>query len=290
MKIRFVWIISLAAAILAACGQNPPSTGSPAGISNTPTVPADGAVGISGPGATTEAAPTTVAETPLPTATPEPFSGEGPWLVSFVTADGVTLQGTLYGTGAAAVILAPMYLGTQASWQPFAEDAAAQGYHVLTFDYRGYGGSGGDRSPSAAPADVAAAVAFMRENHFSPVVLIGAELGGSASILAAAQDSDIAGLAVLSAPRAFPPDASDTLQVSDADLAALTMPTLWIATRQDLRQNVEEMQALAGGSDKEIWIYEGSAVSGTFIFDGADGPDLTRRLLEFIARVSAAPQ
>jgi pimeloyl-ACP methyl ester carboxylesterase len=95
-----------------------------------------------------------------------------------VTADGVTLQGTLYGTGATAVVLAPMYLGTRASWQPFAEDAAAQGYRVLTFDYRGYGSSGGDRSPSNTPADVAAAISFMRQNRFSPVVLIGAELGG----------------------------------------------------------------------------------------------------------------
>jgi pimeloyl-ACP methyl ester carboxylesterase len=124
----------------------------------------------------------------------------------------------------------------------------------------------------------------MKEHEFQPVVLLGAGIGGSAAIKVAAQDGDIVGLAILSAPRAF-----QGLEVSDADLATLSMPTLWIAARNDMTQNVEEMQALAPTTDSTLWIYEGSSLQGTFIFEGADGPDLQQRLLEFVARVAGTP-
>jgi pimeloyl-ACP methyl ester carboxylesterase len=177
-----------------------------------------------------------------------------------------------------------MYIVGQEGWASIAETLAAQGYRVLTFDYRGYGPSAGERDTTSAPIDVAAAVAFMKEYEFQPVVLLGAGIGGSAAIKVAAQDGDIVGLAILSAPRAF-----QGLEVSDADLATLSMPTLWIAARNDMTQNVEEMQALAPTTDSTLWIYEGSSLQGTFIFEGADGPDLQQRLLEFVARVAGTP-
>jgi hypothetical protein len=46
------------------------------------------------------------------------------------------------------------------------------------------------------------------------------------------------------------------------------------------------MSALAGSAKKDLWIYEGSSLHGTYIFDGADGPDMQRRLLEFVAAVT----
>jgi hypothetical protein len=52
--------------------------------------------------------------------------------------------------------------------------------------------------------------------------------------------------------------------------------------------NVEEMQAQAGSTDKEIWIYEGSSVQGTVILEGADGDDLERRLIAFVQRIAGA--
>ncbi len=219
--------------------------------------------------------------TPVAPATSELFSGSGPWAVTFVTTDGLTLHGTLYGQGAVGVVLASMYIGDQTEWLPFAEEVAAQGFRVLTFDYRGYNLSAGERNPVSAPTDIAAAIAFLRAYQFEPVILIGAGIGGTAAIKAAAQDGEVAGLAVISAPRSF-----QGLEVSDADLAALSMPTLWLGARNDMTQTVEEMQALTPTGDSTLWIYEGSSLPGTFIFDGADGPDLQRRLLEFVAHAA----
>jgi pimeloyl-ACP methyl ester carboxylesterase len=237
----------------------------------------------------TQSAPVTQ-EPPTPTATPEnPFAtGAGPWPVTFLTMDGLTLHGTLYGQGTVGVIIAHMYTDSQVSWKPFAETLAAQGYRVLTFDLRGYGESEGEQRPAAATDDVMGAVAFMKQNAFQPLILIGEGIGGSAAILVAGQDTSIAGAAIISAPRAFPPDAAEQLLVTDADLAALTVPTLWIATRNDLTQNVEEMHDLAASTDKDMWIYEGSSVQGTVILEGADGTDLTRRLIEFVNRIAGA--
>ncbi len=212
----------------------------------------------------------------------EPFPGDGPWTVSFVTADGINLQGTLHGKGATGVVLAPMYLEGQAGWLSFAQMAALQNLRVLTFDLRGYGQSEGVRDAAQAPVDIAAALSFMEQNGTSPQVLIGAGLGGTGAIRVAAQDPAIAGLVVISAPRAF-----GGLELTDSELASLDMPTLWLGARNDLTHNVEEMYALARSSDKELWLYEGSSLQGTFILQGIDGPDLQSRLLAFIARVSS---
>lgn len=262
---------------LSGCGQAPVDLTPPVGA--TSTGEAD---------STRQGETSTPAEPPtpdVPTATPEPFPGEGPWPLTFSTSDGITLSGTVYGTGTPAIILAPMYQADQTAWQSFAQTAAAQGFRVLTFDYRGYGSSSGERSPADAPSDLAAAVTFMRENEFGPLVLIGAGQGGSAAIRVAAQDQKFAGLVILSAPRSF-----QGLEVSDTDLAALSMPSLWLGTRLDLTHNVEEMYAVAAGSTKDMWIYEGSGLAGTFMFEGADAADLTRRLLEFATQVTGTAQ
>ena len=46
------------------------------------------------------------------------------------------------------------------------------------------------------------------------------------------------------------------------------------------------MSALVGSTDNELWIYEGSSLHGTYIFEGSDGPDMTQRLLTFVSRVT----
>jgi uncharacterized protein len=285
-RYRIASLVIFAALSLAACGKSPdvPTTAAP-----TQTTVAEVTDAASTPVPQTTDEPAT-AEAPTLTPTPEgPFPGDGPWEVTFPSADGsTTLQGTVYGQGTKAVILAPMYNVGQPAWQSFATAVAAQGYRVLTFDYRGVGESEGTRNPATASDDLTGAVAYIKGNAFEPIVLIGAGLGGSAAIRVAAQDSSIVGAAIISAPRAFPPDAPDAISITDADLSAMTMPSIWFGTRNDMTQNVEEMFDKVGGTDKSIWIYEGSSLQGTYIFDGADGNDLRQRLIDFITHVAGA--
>jgi len=219
--------------------------------------------------------------TPLPTSTPEPFSDEGPWEINFITSDDATLYGILYGQGQTGVILAPTYPGGSEGWYSFAEKIAEQGYRVFTFDFRGQGKSEGERSVVDASADLEAAITMMLENVADRVVLIGAGLGGMAAIQAASQNEAVIGLAVISSPRSL-----EDLELSDSDLSALEVPSLWLGTRNDMTHDIEDLYDVAGSSDKQLWIYEGSSLHGTFILEGADGPDLEQRLLEFVAQVA----
>jgi len=218
-----------------------------------------------------------------PTSTPEePFPGEGPWEVTFETDDGVTLSGTLYGkTGSVGVVLAPTYPGSQSGWAGFASQLTEAGYRALTLDLRGHGSSAGEADVTQAPVDLEAALSFLREQETERMMLVGAGEGGTAVLKVAAADPAILGVAVVGAPREF-----EGLSVSDGELAAITVPSLWIAARLDLFEDVETMSALVGSTDNEIWIYEGSSLHGTYIFEGSDGPDMTQRLLTFINRVT----
>jgi esterase/lipase len=268
--LRSVLIISLLGCLaLAACSSPQPEPPTTETVSDS---------------APTEEAPVATVEAPTTAPTPEePFPGDGPWSVTFAAADGITLHGTLFGKGAAGVVLAPMYIGGEDAWFPFAQMLSENGYRVLTFNYRGYGESEGSRDVTQAAVDVTATVDFLGANDVSPVVIIGAGIGGSAGVKAASQDSTLAGIAAISAPRSF-----QGLEVADEELSALTIPSLWIGSRNDMTQNTEEMYDLAGGSDKDLWMYEGSSLQGAFIFDGADANDLRTRLLDFVARVTGS--
>lgn len=256
-------VLALLAALLAGCGTS-------------------GGAGTE-PAATEAATPgsTQAVDQQPPQPTEPVYTGSGPWKVTFTTEDNVELSGTLYGDGKTAVVLAPAYPGGQDGWAAFARSAVEKGYRALSFDFRGYGSSKGTQSPTDLPNDVRAAIKYLQGQGSQHIILVGAGLGGSAEILVASKDTTLSGVVLVSAPRGV-----EGLQIADSDLAALKIPSLWLAARNDLTQNVEEMSALAGSSKKDMWIYEGSSLHGTFIFDGADGPDLTRRLLEFIVGVT----
>ncbi len=130
--------------------------------------------------------------------------------VSFPSSDGVRLEGRLAGDGPVAVVLSHMRPADQRSWWGFAQELADEGYLVLTYDFRGYcpGGSGGcsrgERDLGAIWQDVLGAVAFVERQGAQRVVLIGASMGGTASLLAASRsDRPIEAVITLSAPVSF---------------------------------------------------------------------------------------
>ena len=127
--------------------------------------------------------------------------------VSFPSRDGVALEGRLFGHGTSAVVLSHMLPADQRSWFDLADRLADQGYLVLTYDFRGYcpggegGCSGGERDVAAIWQDVLGAVDLVRSRGATTVVLIGASMGGTASLVAAGQEGvDVEAVITLSAP------------------------------------------------------------------------------------------
>ena len=272
---------------LSACGSSlsaPPATRiAPAG---TPTTALEPAAGQPSPAPATAGSEHEVAAAPTdipPTATPaDPFPGEGPWNVVFEAEDGVALGGTVYGKGETALVLVPMYPGEPAAWESFARRAAEQGYRALAFDLRGHGESAGEASLAASAADVEAAIAYLQSHDAGPIIVVAAGPGTIPAIQVAARSGALDGLALLS-----PLPADGDAEVTSSDLSALALPTLWLAARTDMTHQTEEMAEQAGG-DPEVWIYEGSSLRGTYLFEGADAQDVTRRLLEFVERVTSS--
>jgi pimeloyl-ACP methyl ester carboxylesterase len=162
---------------------------------------------------------------------------EGSTAVRFRTGDGVRLAGRLFGPAdaTAGVVLAHMLPADQSSWFPFADRLGDAGYRVLTFDFRGYcpggdaGCSRGEKDPAAAPDDLAAAVDVLRDDGASRIALVGASMGGTASLVVAAERGDaIAAVVTLSAPAQL-----GGLAAGPEVLDRVTAATLFLAGSSD---------------------------------------------------------
>lgn len=115
--------------------------------------------------------------------------------VTFRTQDGAQLAGRLFGpaTASAGVVLTHMVPSDQSAWFDFADRLGVTGYLVLTFDLRGNcpggdaGCSNGANAPQGAWQDVLAAQTYLRAQGAARIALIGAGLGGTASLVAASR-------------------------------------------------------------------------------------------------------
>jgi alpha/beta hydrolase fold len=157
--------------------------------------------------------------------------------VTFTSTDGVELAGRVFGPDAATtgVVLAHMLPADQRSWFAFAERLGTVGYRALTFDFRGHcpGGDGGcsqgERNVAAIWQDVQGAVAYLRDHGIQHVALVGASMGGTASLIEASRPQErIEAVATLSAPASI-----EGLTVTPEDLQTITAAKLFVAGNGD---------------------------------------------------------
>ncbi len=245
MRTRLAGLILVSSLILVACGAPPPAAAPPGNL----------------PAAANPAA--------------SPAVKEGPRAVTFVSDDGVTLSGTLYGSGASAVIFSHMFPTDQTSWAPIAKDLAGRGYLVLTYDFRGYGASQGTKDVSKIDHDLRAAIAFIRAQGAAKLALVGASMGGMATAKVAAVEKPDA-VVIMSAPQSFA-----GLVVSDDEVKAITAPKLFIGSEQDGATGTTLHMFDVAPEPKDKHVYPGSG-HGTYIFDSQYGADLTQRIIQFI--------
>ena len=194
--------------------------------------------------------------------------------------DKIILRGHLFGRrNEVGVILAHMKPSDQSAWFDFAETLAENGYAALTFDFRGYGETGGDVDYDKLDEDLTAAVQFMRSRGKTKVFLVGASMGGTASLVVAARE-DVDGVVAVSAPSRF--DSQDAL----AAVPEVTVPKLFIASEGDMAAMValEELFS-AAGEPKEQQILPGDE-HGTDIFMGDAAAAARDAILQFLERYS----
>jgi alpha/beta superfamily hydrolase len=230
---------------------------------------------LSGCGSSPGTVPSKSASTPNPplTTTPVPVTQE----VSFVTSDGVTLSGTLYGRGTRAIILSNEGDNNAFAWIPMAEQLADLGYLVLGYAYRPEVATA-NGLPSQGLSDLRAAVAFMHTRHVVGITLMGSSLGGLVSLKAATAERFDA-LVSISAPVAF-----EDVQLSDAELQRVTTPKLFVTSDQNDPYTSDTYHMFAvTPQPKEERIYPGRR-HGLALFQGPSGPDLLSALRHFLQR------
>jgi len=208
--------------------------------------------------------------------------------VSFTTSDGVHLAGRLFGPAdaAAGVVLTHMLPADQSSWYPEATHLAGMGYRVLTFDLRGYcpggeaGCSQGSKDPNAAPTDLTAALTFLRRGGPSRVGLVGASVGGTASLIVASEQSNIPAVVALSAPEVL-----DSLAVTPQVLASITGARLFVAGLGDpagAAQAAQDLEALSP-APKRVEIVP-TDDHGTDLLTGAQGTHVSQLIDAWLAQ------
>jgi pimeloyl-ACP methyl ester carboxylesterase len=200
-----------------------------------------------------------------------------PQPVAFEATDGTPLSGLLFGKGPTGVILAHMYPADQKSWFPLARKLAGEGYLALTFDFRGYGESGGEKVISEIDRDLEGAYRFLGP-RVKKVFLVGASMGGTAAIRVAAENPT-AGVVSLSAPMAF-----KGLDATEA-VPKLAVPCLFVAGEQDgyAARAAREFNKAAKSPERLLLIVPG-AEHGTQLFNGLSGEEVEKALFEFLER------
>lgn len=213
--------------------------------------------------------------------------------VTFPAADGVRLSGRLFGQEAApvGVVLAHMLPADQSSWFDFAERLAGSGYRVLTFNFRGYcpgadaGCSEGEKEVSAIWQDVLGAIAFLKERGAArEFALMGASMGGTASLVAASRSQDpVVAVIALSAPSSI-----EGLTAGAEVLQAPGPARLFVAGEFDTSAAESARQmADASPQPKRLEIFP-TPDHGTDLLEGSQGPNVSSLIGSYLAQFAPA--
>jgi pimeloyl-ACP methyl ester carboxylesterase len=220
------------------------------------------AVGCGG-GDAEEAQPKTSTSGAPATTTPAPCGDEDAQAVTFTTREGTEVDAALVGDGEVGVVFGHQLRSDFCSWVPFAKELAERNIRALAINF-----------VSTSPDDdMVAGARELRRRGAKRIILVGASMGGTAALVAAAK-TDVAGVAALSAPREF--GGLDALP----SVRRLKIRALFLAGRQDVRfaRDARRLYRAMSSRNKTL-------VATTGFEHGTDllqDPEAERALLDFL--------
>ena len=149
---------------------------------------------------------------------------------------------------------------------------------MLTFDFRGYGTSEGAKEIGRIDLDVEGALDFLFDQRgIQEVFLVGASMGGTASLKAGARRS-VSGVVSLSAPMSF-----RGLDLED-DVARIDEPKLLLASAMDIpaSESLLTLWELAPGPTDTFTLV--SSAHGTDMLKGDEAQRAKDAILAFLER------
>lgn len=201
--------------------------------------------------------------------------------VWFNDAAGASIGGVELGSGTIGVVLAHQAGADSCDWMAFGSGLAAAGYRVLTFDFSGSGVSPDPPAGDTLDGNVLGALAFLRHEGATKAVLMGASMGGAASLVAASKASPkVAGVVSLSAPLSY--EGVDAFSAA----ADLTVPALFAAGTDDadFASAAHTLYNQTPGSAKTLVVAQGSGMHGTALLVPAldDGAKVETAIQDFL--------
>jgi pimeloyl-ACP methyl ester carboxylesterase len=186
------------------------------------------------------------------------------------------------GTGRVAVILAHQSDGSLCQWWPYARSLAAR-FRVVAFDFDGSGASPpGDGN---YPGEIAAATVWARHHGSRLIVLMGASMGGTAVMVAAAGLGHlVAGVIDLSGPAQF--DAMDAL----AAARRVRVPVLFGYGALDgtFPADVRAVRAATASRDKPLVTVSGGTHGAALVDPAVGYASVRQAVLRFIQTITHA--
>jgi pimeloyl-ACP methyl ester carboxylesterase len=206
----------------------------------------------------------------------DPCIQPGETAVTMRASDGAVVYGVEIGTGTTGVVLGHQYLSDHCEFIEFARELAGRGYRALTIDFRGNGASsGGDGR--RLDRDIAAAVSQLRSDGATRIKLVGASMGGTAVLTAAARITPaVNGTVSLSAPARY--RGLDAIRA----VRRSRVPVRFFAARRDVRfaDDARMLMKASKAKDKAILIVAGARHGSSLL----DVPRAKARVQAFLAR------
>jgi hypothetical protein len=160
-----------------------------------------------------------------------------------------------------------------------ADACARAGLSTLRFNFRGLDGSEGTPTGGVAEhEDVAAAIAWMREQGAPRIALVGYSFGALMAARALAEGADVAAVAAVGFPTTLLGDAPDRVALVER---ALDRRVPWIFVGGDADQfcEVDRLRAWVGSRP---WARNDVLPGRGHFFAGADEAEVCRRVQEFL--------
>jgi pimeloyl-ACP methyl ester carboxylesterase len=189
--------------------------------------------------------------------------------VSLTAADGVQLFADSKGSGDRGVLFLHANGRSHVDWQFFSEKLSQLGFRTLSLDLRGHGKSSPKDSLDEAdylamPADVKAGVAWLNKQGVKSITIVGAELGALAGLSAAAENSSVSNIMLLS-----PHLSSNGLKVSTSLLEQYGPRPVFMAA------GIDDAKAVKAASLMETKFKGTSKVE--IVVDGGEGVEMLNR-------------
>ncbi len=191
--------------------------------------------------------------------------------VNFQSEDGLKIEAEIFEGGDHWIIPAHGKAFNMDSWSDFAIYLNDNGFSVMPFNFRGYGNS--QSKNTKYELDIIGALNYAK-NYAQKISLIGASMGGAASLRALElYDGKINGLILLS-PAGLPHDFSKLTMKAEKAIIFSTKGDFALESSETVAKNLPFLT--------EKIIFDGNSHAQVMLKDEKINVELKKRILEFL--------